>query len=316
MSYEGVLGVGKIVPEIMTTELRAALDSAECILVCLPTVAHVALAKALAGTEHDALPIILNPGHTGGILAFRQAYAAAGGQPPPIAEFSTLTYVARKPDNAAVNISGVARRVWVAALPGDESAIEIARALYPAATPAVDLIATGLSNVNMVLHPPGAILGASWVENTGGDFTFYVQGLSDGVGCVMEALDSERLAVAAAYGIELPTLFDEMQSIGTIEAIADSRAGLAAAVRGGTANSRIRAPDSLAHRYYREDFFFGVRPFLVLAGIARVEVPIASSLMRLAKAMVDPAGEIEGRSAKAMGIEGLNKRQLLAMVRN
>ena len=314
--YEGVLGAGKVMPEIVSTDLQHAVSDADAILVCLPTLAHRALARDLAEFRMNRLPVVLNPGHTGGVLAFRKAFADAGLTPPPIAEFSTLTYVARKASADTVGISGAAKHVWVAGLPGDEAAIDTAVRMYPVARPARDVIATGLANVNLVLHPPGAILGASWVEASRGDFTFYVQGLSAGVGRVMEALDGERLAVAAAYDLQLPNLFEEMRSIGTIEESASAAEGVAAAVRGGKANSRIKAPDSLAHRYYVEDFFFGVRPFVALAETAGVAVPVARSLMTLAETMVDPDGKIEGRSAEAMGIAGLDRSKLIEMVRS
>ncbi len=314
--YEGVLGSGKAVPETIGSDLEQALQDVDAVLVCLPTLAHRALAERLADLGVNSLPVVLNPGHTGGVLAFRAAFADKGLSPPPLAEFSTLTYVARKTGADTVGITGAARHVWVAGLPGDEAAVDVAMRMYPAARAARDVIATGLANVNLVLHPPGAILGAAWVEASGGDFTFYVQGLSAGVGRVMEALDRERLAVAAAYDLQLPDLFAEMQSIGTIEDSANAAEGVAAAVRGGKANSRIKAPDSLAHRYYVEDFFFGVRPFIVLADIAGVAVPVARSLMTLAETMVDPDGEIEGRSAEAMGIAGMNRQQLIRMLRS
>ncbi len=315
VNYEGVLGNGTAQPELISDSLSEVLRRADGILVCLPTLAHAELASALADVGAKALPVILNPGHTGGVFAFRNVFVERSMTPPPVAEFSTLTYVARKSTCDTVRTTSAAGRVWVSALPGDESTVALAQALYPAATPASDVLATGLSNVNLVLHPPGAILGASWVEATDGDFTFYVEGLSDGVGRVLEALDAERLAVGTAYGLELPDLFSEMQAIGTIENTVDSNVGLAAAVRGGTANRRIKAPDSLAHRYYVEDFFFGVRPFLVLARIAGVDVPVATALMTLAESMVDPDGNVEGRSAAAMGIAGMNKTELLEAVR-
>lgn len=315
IEYEGVLGRGKAVPEQISASLGDVLSDVEGLIVCLPTPAHAALASELADVGANLLPVVLNPGHTGGVFAFRAEYLKRGVIPPPIAEFSTLTYVARKMAPDRVGITAAAKRVWVASLPGDEPAVTLARTLYPAAKPARDVLATALSNVNLVLHPPGAILGASWVEATGGDFTFYVQGLPAGVGRVMEALDDERLKVAAAFGLNLPDLFSEMQAIGTIDANADRGAGLAAAVRSGTANRHIRAPDSLAHRYYTEDFFFGVRPFLVLAEIAGVNTPVASSLMRLAETAVDPEGRSEGRSAAAMRIRGMNKAELLKLVR-
>ena len=313
--YEGVLGQGLAVPEVMTGDLARALHGADVALVCLPTPAHEALAQALAACGTATLPVVLNPGHTGGALAFHEVFARHGSVAPPIAEFSTLTYVARKAAPDTVSTTGAAKQVRVACLPGDERAVDVAIELYPSARRDTDVIATGLANVNMVLHPPGAVLGASWVEATGGEFTFYVQGLTPSVGRIMEALDAERLAVAQAYDVRLPDLFSEMQAIGTIESSADADAGLAAAVRGGTANSRIRAPDSLAHRYYVEDFFFGLRPFLAFARIAGVHVPVAGALMALAEAMVDPEGDIEGRTPAAMGVSGMNLEQLIARVR-
>lgn len=314
VNYEGVLGNGTAVPELISADLEAVLRGADCILVCLPTLAHAPLAQMLADIGANRIPVVLNPGHTGGVFAFGEVFRRKGLAPPPTAEFSTLTYVARKKNPDTVRTTAAAKRVWVAALPGDGPAVSLAEALFPAAVRAANVLATGFGNVNMVLHPPGAILGASWVEASGGDFTFYVQGLGDGAGRVMEALDHERLAVAAAYGLSLPGLFEEMSAIGTIESTADPGDGLAAAVRSGEANSRIKAPESLAHRYYVEDFFYGLRPFLVLAAIAEVEVPVAASLMSLAETIVDPESRIEGRSAEAMGIAGMSKLQLLERV--
>lgn len=314
ISYTGVLGSGRVAPELMTDDLGRALSDADVALVCLPTSAHLKLARALVGIGANSLPVVLNPGHTGGALAFRRAFEEAGLVAPPVAEFSTLTYVARKSASDTVHTSGVAGRVWVACLPGDEVAVALARQLYPAAAPAPHVLATSLANVNMVLHPPGAIMGASWIESTGGDFTFYVQGLSPGVGRIMTQVDRERLAVGKAFDLDLPDLFSEMQAIGTIERDADPDAGLVAAIRSGSANSRIRAPDSLGHRYYVEDFFFGLRPFLELAAIAGIETPVAGALMTIAEQMIDPEGRIEGRSASAMGIHGLDRIGLLELV--
>jgi len=311
--YRGVFGDGTYKPELITADLQAAIAGADGILVCLPTFAHAGVAEALAALGASRQPILLNPGHTGGVLAFREVFRRASVAAPPVAELSTLTYVARKSAPDTVHVTGAAKRVWAAALPGDDGALSLAGELYAAARPARDVLASGLCNVNMVLHPPGTVLGASWVEASGGDFTFYVQGLTDGVGRVMEILDEERRAVGAAFDHELPALFDEMQAIGTIEPEADPAPGLAAAIRNGKANARIRAPDTLSHRYYREDFHYGIKPFLVLAAIAGVQTPVASALMVLARTLTGMA--TEGRSAARMGITGLAKAELLALVR-
>ena len=316
IKYTGVFGQSIAAPHLITSNLSDAIEGVDIILICLPTLAHTHIADALAELGANTIPVVLNPGHTGGALEFVAAFHRHNISPPPTAEFSTLTYVARKPQPDTVWITGAAKHVWVAAMPGGEVAQTRAKDLYPVAETAGNVIATGLANVNMVLHPPGAILGAAWVETCKGDFTFYVQGLPDGVGRIMAALDGERLAVARAYGHKLPDLFAEMQSIGTIESDADNSAGLASAIRGGEANSKIKAPDSLAHRYYREDFWYGIKPFLAFAGIAGVDAPVAGSLMKLAELLVGGTKTTEGRSASVMGIDGLNKDELLSLVTN
>ena len=88
-----------------------------------------------------------------------------------------------------------------------------------------------------------------------------------------------------------------------------------ATLRGGEANLNIRAPDSLKHRYYVEDFGYGLAPFVALAKIASVDVPIASSLLRLGAGLVEENPHENGRTAERMGIAGVNRRELLAMVR-
>jgi opine dehydrogenase len=314
VAYRGELGDGEAELERATTDLREALDGAQAAVVSMPSTGHGHVARALAGV--GALPpLVLNPGQTGSALGVRAAFAEAGAELPPVAELSTLAYVARLYSPGCVTVSGVAGRVRAACLPGGEAALEAARELFPAADPAPDVLATALANPNLVLHPPGAVLGAAWVEATGGDFRFYVDGVTPGVARVMDALDGERLAVARAFGHELPVLVEEMARIGTADAGAAARGDLREAVRSGAANREIQAPDSLEHRYYREDFGFGVVPFLALAGVAGVATPVARALLDLASALVGADLAETGLDARRMGIAGLDAAGLELLVR-
>ncbi len=313
VAYEGVFGEGLARPRLMTCDLAAAIDAAEVILICLPTYAHSSIALALA-RAHSRIPVVLNPGHTGGALEFRQAFRAAGATPPPIAEFSTLTYVARKYTPARVTITGAARNVRLAALPDGKDAAKAAQALFRSARIVPDVLACDLANVNMVLHVPGAVLAAAWIEATRGDFTFYVQGMTAGVARVMRELDNERREVARAFGHELPSLIEEMQAIGTVEESVRDFDDFAAAISSGEANRQIKAPDSLQHRYYREDFGHGLLPFTALAAIAGVDVPVAASLLRIGETLLGVDLACDGRTAERMGIAGLDRNGLLNLV--
>jgi len=312
--HAGVLGDGFTPLDVITTQMPLAVAGADVLLVCLPTVAHAALARSMLDAGAKAIPTILNPGHTGGALEFTQVFRRHGVAPPPVAEFSTLTYVARMRGPEWVVTTGRAKSVRVAAMPRADGALDAALSLYDCARPVANVLITSLANINLVLHPPGAVLAAAWVEATEGNFTFYVEGLTDGVARVMERLDAERRAVGKAFGIDLPSLFDEMQAVGTIESNVHPGAGLAAAIRGGAANRAIKAPDGFNHRYFQEDLWYGLEPFLALAAIAGIEAPCARALMQLGELAAGPYAPAGRRTAIEMGIEGLDKEALLAFV--
>jgi opine dehydrogenase len=130
----------------------------------------------------------------------------------------------------------------------------------------------------------------------------------------MRALDDERRAVARAFGHDLPSIGAEMQAIGTVEADVRDVDDLAAAIASGEANRRIKAPGSLDHRYYREDFGHGLLPFTVLAAIAGVDVPVATSLLQIGQTLMGVDLAAQGRTAERMGIAGLDRDGLLKRV--
>jgi opine dehydrogenase len=214
-----------------------------------------------------------------------------------------------------VRITGAAGRVHAACLPGGDEALVLARQLYPSAAPARDVLATSLANVNLVLHPPGALLSAAWVEATDGDFRFYVDAMTPGVARVIEVLDRERLAAASAYGHVLPRLDEEMAAIGTAARSAAEAGDLRAAIAEGEANRLIRAPDSLAHRYYAEDFAYGLVPMLELGAAAGLELRLAAALVDVASALLGRDLRASGLNAERLGIAGLGREGLLRFVR-
>lgn len=314
ITHTGVLGDGVTTVAAVTTDLAEALHGADIALVCLPALAHGPLFADLARVG-CAGPVVLNPGHTGGVLHLRQVLRAHGAPLPPAAELSTLTYIARRKDDV-VHVTGRARQVRCGALPSGAAATAAAAALYPGMTlPAPDVLASSLSNVNLVLHPPGAILAAAWTEASGGAFTFYVDAMTPGVGRVIDALDGERREVAARFGHDLPPLAEEMALVGTVPPGQAGHGDTAAAIRAGEANRSISAPGSLAHRYYLEDFPYGMTPFLALARIAGVTAPLAQALLTVATALVGDGPLGPGLDAGGLGVAGLDRAGLLNLVR-
>lgn len=326
LAYRGVFGDG-VMPVTCTDDLPSAMAGASGILVCLPSTAH----RHIAGLLTEArckIPVVLAPGHLGGALEVAKVMGDAGlEQIPPLAECSTLPYTVRAfPASAdrgeggeggwqwVVNITGAAARILAGCLGGGEQALELADELYPGVIRQPDVLAVGLAEVNMVLHPPGAVLGAAWVEATEGDFRFYVEGMTSGVASVMARLDEERLAVASAFGYRLWSLMEEMSAIGTVDPGADLE-NIQEAISTGSANARIMAPDSLGHRYYTEDFGYGLLPLVELAKVAGVETPVASALLALAAAAGLEEAIAGGRTLDRLGLDGLTVEQIISSIR-
>jgi|SRR5690606_18264454 len=131
VKYTGVLGVGFASPVLITSDLRQAIAGVDAAVIMLPTFTHRAVAQALADARWPAgKPVILNPGHTGGALEVAQAFRAKNAKVPPLAEFSTLTYVARKYDADVVTVTGRAAQVRVGCFPGGIEAQSLACDLF------------------------------------------------------------------------------------------------------------------------------------------------------------------------------------------
>ena len=312
--FEGVLGKDSVAPYAVTGDLTAAVRDAEAVVVCLPSIAHRRLFDDLAQLRITA-PVVLNPGHTGAALEARRNWEIAGARLPPLAELSTLTYVARVHDGV-VRTTGRAGAVRVAGLPGADAAVTVAGELFPGAQPVTDVLASSLANVNLVLHPPGAVLAMAWSEATGGDYTFYREAMTPGVA---EGGDRPRRRTARGR----PSLRARAADVARRDG-GDRHGGPGRRERwrrGSRGPRRCGQPvdqgpwASTTHRYYREDFPYGLQPFVALADVAAVEVPVAGSILAIAAIVLGPEVMQAGRTAEALGIAGMSQSTLLDIVR-
>jgi opine dehydrogenase len=314
VSYEGALGEGIAAPSSSTSNLEQALERADAVVVCLPAVAHEQVAHSLATLACD-VPIVLNPGGTGGALLFRRVFRDAGAVLPPLAELSTLTYIARKTAPASVAVFAVAQTVHSACLPGGRAALGTAQALFDGVRREPNVISTSLRNINLVLHPPVALLSAAWVEATHGDFFVYSQAVTPGVFRLMVALDAERKALGSALGLTLPSLVEEMNEVGSVDGDAFRHGLHREAISRGAANRSIKAPSSLEHRYYREDLGFAVLPFTEMAAACGAPAPAANAILTVASAVLGVDFSERGLTSSRLGIEDVESAEgLLELV--
>jgi len=306
--YSGVLGEGTASVPVVTTDMGEALDGADLVMVCLPATALTAVAAQLADHVDGSRPVLLNPGGTGGALAVRRALAEAGCESiPPLAETNTLTYICRKRSDDHVHVSSLVENVRCGTLPAtDDDAFGPVSELYPSLERVPNVLHTALSNVNAVLHPPGIVLAAAWIEHTGGDFRFYYDAGTPAVANLMADLDEERLAVADAWGLDVDPFPELFADIGSTTAAAGESGSFLRVLRESEPNKEIRAPSSVDHRYFHEDVPFGLVPMRTLARVAGAETPVIDSLITIASSVTGEDYAATGWGEADLGVEDVD----------
>ncbi len=298
---------------MMTTDVAEAVEGADLIMLVVPSVAHEDYARVLAPLLTADRPVFLNPGHTGGGLHFVRELRQAGyAKPVKTCETVSLTYVCRMEGPAMVGIYTATKQLGFAAFPGKHAALlhTLLKPLYPETVLRSSVLETALSNMNAVFHPPGMLMNAGWIESTHGDFLFYRQGITEGVGRVVSAVDTERMAIATALGVPAIPFMEAFYRAGLTSQAALRSGSVARACRESEPNQTIKSPSSLDHRYVHEDVGYGLVPMAALGRLAGVPTPTMDALVHLTSQAVAMEYGRTGLTLEKMGLRGKTPGEL------
>ncbi len=295
-----------------------ALREAELILVTVPAIAHEHYAHACAPHLKDGQVVVLNPGSTGGALAFKKILREKESNPDvPICETNTLTYICRLTGPATVRIT-VRLKLQFATLPGKKTGecFGIFKGLFPDITERKNVLETSLTNFNAVMHPPGMIMNAGWIEHTRGDFSYYCEGGTPAIARVIEEVDRERMAICQKINYQTEQLLDFFYKAGATSERAYRSGSFYQALQESEPNRFIRAPETLSHRYLAEDIPFGIVPMAYLGEMLGIPTPTIDALIGLASLIHDTDYRQTGWTLEKMGIKGMTLQELLDYVEN
>lgn len=301
--HEGLVPI-----DLITTDLADAVRDANLIMLVVPSVAHEFYARGLAQLLKEDQIVFLNPGHTGGGLNFVYELRQAGcSAQVKTCETVTLTYICRLVAEGHVHLYRYTTNLAFAAFPGkhQNQLYESIKPLYAEIRQATSVLETALTNINAVFHPTGMLMNAGWIEHTGGEFLFYIDGITESVGRVTEAVDRERLAVAKALGLPVVSFLDAFFRAGLTTAEARSSGSISRACHESEANKAIKSPPSLRHRYVMEDVGYGIVPMAAMGELAGVKTPVIDALITLASTAVGTDLRATGLTLDRMGLGGL-----------
>jgi opine dehydrogenase len=307
---DGPSGFGKLA--LVTSDMAEALDQGDVVMVVVPATAHADIARAAASHLRDGQIVVLHPGRTGGALEFVHVLHQCGCEVDvTVAEAETLIYAARTEGPAQARIFRIKDAVPVAALPATRTP-RVLKALFDAYPGFIDgnnVLQTSLNNMGAIFHPALTLLNAGRIESTGGEFQFYIDGVTPSVALVLESLDRERVTVAASLGIRAQTGMEWLRM--AYDATGET---LHEAIHNQPGYRGIRAPATLNHRYITEDVPMSLVPIAAIGQRYGVRVRAIDSIVRLACIVHRTDYWRRGRTLERLGIEGLSVGEITRYV--
>jgi len=303
---DGVGRSGKAKLALATTDVGAAVEGAEIVNLVMPAMGQEAFLKAALPHLRSGQVLILWPGNSGSLLAYRMLRRARK-RGVLVAETNTLPYGCRLLSAGHVEVRIRAPRVHIAAMPAGDTrpARRAAERMYPGLMKSLgSVLAAALSNPNPLVHPPGALLNVGRIEHARGDFYLYKEGITESVCRTIQGLYHETKQLARRVGTRLLS-YPEKSFFGygsiMCECFGDTKSREA---------SRFHGPASLEDRYVTEDVPYGLATFALLGEQLGVEMPLTRAVVELASAASGHDFWKEARTPKHLGIAGMTGRQL------
>jgi opine dehydrogenase len=302
---------GEAVIDLITHDIGEAMQGADIIMVVIPAVYQNSIAQAIAPFLVDNQIIVLNPGATGGALEVRNTLRKSGAKAKVIVgETETLLYACRSIEPGVVQVYGIKDRVNVATLPAVQAPYvsKLLGIALPQFQPVESVLHTSLNNPNAMLHPTPTLLNAGRIESRS-PFDYYSDGVTPSIAKVVEKADHERLAVAEALGITVPTIEQWYYECYRAEGI-----NLYDIIQHVDAYKGIKGPVTLNTRYLFEDVATGLVPLSSLGRAIGVKTPTMDAVIELTNTLLDRNFWKEGRSLENLGLAGLRPDEIRALV--
>jgi opine dehydrogenase len=301
-----VEGFGSL--ECVTMDMEEALNGADIVMVVAPAVAHRSIALDCAPYLTEGSLVFLHPGATGGALEFRKVLDDAGCKHAiTIAEANSLLYACRSSRAGYTSIFGIKKQLRVAALPSSdtERVLGLLNQAFPQMHPAENVMETSLGNPNAMMHPAPSLLNTSMIES-GRDWLYYWDGITPSIGAFVEAMDRERVALAAVFGLKLPPILEWYRLAYGV--VADS---LSEVVKKNQAYAEVKGQQTLRTRYVLEDVPTGLVPMVSLGNMLGVEVSRMETIIRLAEHVLGEDLTSGGRTVANLGLKGMTLSEIL-----
>lgn len=294
----------------VAADAHALCAAADVLFIAVPVNGHRTVMDALLPHLASGQTVIVSSMSSLSALYLYEA-ARARAVDITVAAFGTTVHTARRDGATSVRIMTRRDELSVAALPRSrtDTAVALCRALFgPGFTPHANVLASALSNINPPAHGPLALFNWTRIERAENWPQYHY--MTPAVAGVIEKLDHERLALAAAFGVQVRTIERHFaQSFGVKEASLAEIAAELHAKRGGPPG-----PTDTHTRFLYEDMPYGLVFSSVLGRVAGVPTPGTDLMVGLASLITGRDFTQDNDLIGPLGLAGENRAGLQARV--
>lgn len=287
----------RLVPlDAVTTDPERAVVSADLVLCCVAANGQEPVLRAVAPFVADGAVVVLAPGSAGSLIAAR-IFSEQGRDVTKdllLGETMSLPQSARVTGEARVRIR-LPTKNRTAAFPANRNG-ELYGALdgLMEYIPVPHVLDPGLNNVNFLIHPGPMLLNYAAVERAEGALSLMNEGMTPGVLRCLDAIDSEKMSVCEALGLERMDIDSLYTQLGSGPHIYRSP------------GEPFNLTDRIWDRYIHEDTPFGTVMIASVAAQLGVPTPVCDSVNLLLSVLEGVDFRSIGRTAAALGLAGLD----------
>jgi len=302
-----VKGFGKL--NIVTNNIEKAIKGVDVIMVVVPADAHNYIAKICAPFLDEKQVVVLNPGRTCGAMEFLNVIRHEGNNKDvTVSEAQTFIYASRGMGPATAKIFRIKQAIPIAAIPSKKTGMVVRKLnnAFPEFIPAASAIETSFNNMGAVFHPSITILNLSRIESTMGNFQFYIEGVTQTVARILEAVDEERVKVSRK--LKCAKIYTAIEWLSMAYNVVEDN--LFDAIHSNPGYVGIMAPRTINVRYITEDVPMSLVPISEFGKALGVETKVIDSLIDIANAIFKKDFRGNGRNLSRLGLEGLSLEQI------
>lgn len=296
---------GEAEVDIISNDMGEVIRDAYLVMVTTPAQYHPIVARAMAPHLKDGQAVVLNPGRSFGTLTFSMVLDECGCSAKILlGETDTFTFTCRCPEIGRPQIYKIKDSVRLAAHDNSygKKLLGILREIFSMYSLSESTLHTAFSNIGMIFHPLPLLMNITRIEAKE-DFLFYMQGISPLVAGILEKMDLERVSIANAYGVMVPSarqwLADCYGSRGDT---------LFERIQNTDAYRTVHAPTDMDTRYIFEDILTGCVPIACAGKAAGIKTDVINTTIKWASILYGRDFHAEGRNETLINFEAMKTK--------